>query len=94
MALKKKEKLRLPAPETGIEFPMAACAPAAEVDFQSVDMMDIRLSTASGALHLEPSSDAQADEQEWDEDTSGCFAYDRLFFALAASFTGATPESI
>ena len=64
MALKKKEELRLPAPETGIEFLMAACAPAAEMDFQSVKMVDIRLSTASGALHLEPSSDAQADEQE------------------------------
>ena len=73
MALKKKEELRLPAPETGIEFLMAACAPAAEMDFQSVEMADMRLSTASGALHL-PSSDAQADEQEWDEAASGCFA--------------------
>ena len=73
MALKKKEELRLPAPETGIEFLMAACALAAEMDFQSVEMADIGLSTVSGALHLEPSSDAQADE-EWDEDASNCFA--------------------
>ena len=61
MALRKKEELRLPAPETGIEFLTAACAPAAEMDFQTVEMVDIHLSTASGALHLEPSSDAQAD---------------------------------
>ena len=73
MVLKKKE-LRLPASETGIELLMAACAPAAEMDFQLVEMVDIRLSTASGAPHLEPSSDAQADEQEWDEDANGCFA--------------------
>ena len=73
MALKKKEELRLPAPEMGIEFLMAACAPAAEMDFQSKEMVDIRLSAASGALHLGPSSDAQTDEQEWDEDAGGSF---------------------
>ena len=93
-APQKKEELRLPAPETGIEFLMAACAPAAEMDFQSVEMVDIRLSTASGALRVEPSSDTQADEQEWDADASGCLAWNTVFFALAASFTGATPESI
>ena len=31
--------------------------------FQSVEMVDIRLSTASGTLHVEPSSDAQAENK-------------------------------
>ena len=46
MAPKKKEELRLPAPETAIEFLMAACAPAAGMDVQSVGMVDVCLSTA------------------------------------------------
>ena len=47
MAPKEKEELHFPPPETAIEFLMAACAPAAEMDFQSVEMVDMRLSTAS-----------------------------------------------
>ena len=62
---KEKEELGLPAPETAIEFLMAACAPAAEMDFQSVEKVDVRLSTAFSffvcALHLIPCSDAQAE---------------------------------
>ena len=46
MAPKEKEELRLPLPETAIKLLMAACAPAAELDFQSIDMVDMRLSTA------------------------------------------------
>ena len=46
MAPKEKEELRLPAPETAIEFLMAACAHAAEMDFQSVGMADVHLSIA------------------------------------------------
>ena len=41
------------------------------MDFQSAEMADIGLSTVSGAMHLEPSSDAQADDSE---DASNCFA--------------------
>jgi len=47
MAPKEKEELRFQPPETAIEFLMAACAPAAEMDFQLVKMVDMRLSTAS-----------------------------------------------
>ena len=75
---KEKEELGPSAPETAIEFLMAACASAAEVDFQSVEMVDMRLSTAFSfflcALHLIPGSDAQTDKQGWDEDAGGCFA--------------------
>ena len=35
-----------PTPETAIQVLMAACAPAAEMDFQWVEMVHIRLSTA------------------------------------------------
>ena len=47
MAPKGKEESRLPLPETAIKHLIAACAPAAEIDFQLVEM---RLSTAS--LHV------------------------------------------
>jgi len=47
MGPKEKEELRFPPPETAIEFLMAGYAPAAEMDFQSVKMVDMRLSTAS-----------------------------------------------
>ena len=61
---KEKEELGFPAPAMTIEFPMAACAPAAEMDFQSVEMVNVQLSTAFSfflcALHLIPCSDAQA----------------------------------
>ena len=43
----KGEELRLPLPETAIEFLMAACAHAAEMDVQSVEMVGMRLSTPS-----------------------------------------------
>lgn len=43
-APKEKEELRAP---TAIELRMAALAPAAETDFQSAEMVDMRLSTAS-----------------------------------------------
>ena len=80
-----KEK-RLSAPETVIEILMAACAAAAEMDFQLVEMVDMRLSTAS--LHRFRFSSpfarcilnhTAANEQEWDKDPSGYFAGDRFF---------------
>ena len=39
-----------PTPETAIQVLMAACAPAAEIYFQLVEMVEMRLSTAS--LHV------------------------------------------
>ena len=83
-----KEK-RLPAPEMVTEILMAACAAAAEMDFRLVDMVDMRLSTAS--LHRFRFSSpfarcilnhTAANEQEWDEDPSGCFARDRFFLRV------------
>ena len=40
-------RVAAPTPETAMEVLMAACAPAAEMDFQLVEMVDKRLSTAS-----------------------------------------------
>jgi hypothetical protein len=44
---KEKDEARFPVPETATLLRMAAVAPAADIDFQSVEMVDIRLSTAS-----------------------------------------------
>ena len=40
-------RVAAPTPETAIEVLLAACAPAAEIDFQLVEMVEMRLSTAS-----------------------------------------------
>ena len=91
------EKEELPPPETAIEFLMAACAPAA-------DIVDMCLSTASlhrfrfslpfvrcilnhAAIHKQMSRSEM-------RTPAAALAETDFFFALAASFTDVTPESI
>jgi hypothetical protein len=99
MAPKQKEELRLPPPETAIEFLMVACAPAAEMDFQSVEMVEMRLSTASLSLFFalcilnHAATHKQINKSEMRTPAVALPEID-FFFALAASFTGVTPESI
>ena len=40
-------RVAAPTPETAIQVLMAACAPAEEMDVQWVEMVEMRLSTAS-----------------------------------------------
>jgi hypothetical protein len=47
MAPKVKAEVRFPTLDTAMLLRIAAEAPAAEIDFQSVEMVDIRLSTLS-----------------------------------------------
>ena len=105
MAPKEKEELRFPPSlETAIEFLMAACAPAAEMDFQSVEMVDMRLSTAS--LHrfrfslffarciLNHAATHKQMSKSGMRTPAAALPEMDFFFALDASFTGVTPESI
>lgn len=104
MAPKEKAELRLPVPETAIEFLMAACAPAAEMDFQSVEMVDMRLSTASlqrfrfslpfERCILNHAATHKQMNKSGIRTPAAALPEMDFFFALAASFTAVTPESI
>ena len=104
MAPKEKEELRLPTSETGIEFLMAAYAPAAEMDFQSVEMVDMRLSTASlqrfrfslpfARCILNHAATHKQMNNSGMRTPAAALPEIDFFFALAASFTYVIPESI